>query len=360
MKNIFDVFGRVREIKAPSPATQRIESIVVSEDSVAGSERFDKRGIGAANAVAVEIGAGVETQGTNDVAFKYGTEKNDLGPGGFEHRLLVGSSFGTIFSQDNEGHTALAKRIGANDFENVVFGLGSGDQEVIVFSLEVEFLNEFHGSGSDEVRAIWNHSDFLFRSMAGEMTRDFGMIGNQMIGDASACPFVKPKPDTRGQRPLFALPVDAVHIHKIGQRACTITGIEQAGVVAQRQNDAIFTERMLDRFPIEMHGSNGTTACGNKNAPYSIPNILTLLFVFFGLAIDSDIVIAGAEKERKILCKGFEPAMPRRYPTGSEYQNVHAVRSWPLPESYLKRRDEDYMDARFAVISVKPRRHQAA
>jgi hypothetical protein len=109
-----------------------------------------------------------------------------------------------------------------------------------------------------------------------------------------------------------------------------------------------------------MHGSNGTTARGNQNAPYSIPNILTLLFVFFDLAIDGDIVIAGAEKKREVLCEGFEPAMSRRYPTGSEYQNVHAVRSWPLPESYLKRRDANYMDARAAVISVNPRRHQAA
>jgi len=66
-----------------------------------------------------------------------------------------------------------------------------------------------------------------------------------------------------------------------------------------------------------MHGADGTIAGRNKNAPHSIPNVLTLMFVFFDLAIDGDIVIAGAEKEREILREGFEPAMPRRYPTGS-------------------------------------------
>ncbi len=213
---------------------------------------------------------------------------------------------------------------------------------------------QLDGRGSNEIRAVGNDCDFLCRGMAGEMARDLRMICDQMIGDTSAGPFVKPKPNTRGQRPFLALPVDAVHIHEVGQPAEAIAGIEKAGVVTQRQNDAIFTKRMLDGFPIEVHGSDGTIARGNKNAPYSIPNILTRLFVFFDLAIDGDIVIAGAEKEREILCEGFEPAMSRRYPAGSEYQNVHAVRSWPLPESHLKRRDANYMDARSAVISVKP------
>ncbi len=70
-----------------------------------------------------------------------GPRKTISGSGGFEHSLLVSSSFGTVFSQDDEWHAALAKRIGANDFEDVVFGLGPGDQEVIVFSLQVVFLN---------------------------------------------------------------------------------------------------------------------------------------------------------------------------------------------------------------------------
>src|SRR5580698_5232745 len=164
------------------------------------------------------------------------------------------------------------------------------------------------------------------------------MVCDQMIGNASTSPLIEPKPRTSEERPLFALPVDTIHIHEVGQLAEAIGGVEKAGVVSQRQNDAFLAEGVADGFPIEVHGAEGTIASRNKNATNSVPEIFACRLIFLDLAIDGNVVIAGAKKKSKILCEGLEPAMSRRYPASSQYQNVHAMRSWPLPESQLKRR----------------------
>src|ERR1700722_3999064 len=54
-KNVFDIFWRA-EIESTVSCDPAVEAIVVSEDSVSRSERFDKRWVRSTDTVAVEIG----------------------------------------------------------------------------------------------------------------------------------------------------------------------------------------------------------------------------------------------------------------------------------------------------------------